>query len=393
MFQFKNAGLGMKEPDTSNALPNTFGKVRTFKEDLENFEKGVTAEDAAEEISVSPTASSKISNEAPPQKQELPSPKASAAPADVNAPDNPFQSVPTPQPVSSSSPITSSDTQQLPPFKSSPSQSFFAEKPASAENFPPKTENQSEQPAPQKNKRSFILPLIIVLLLVIAGAGFYYYWFNIKNSPSNPPSTPTTSAPQTVPPTAPNPDSSQNKNLRNIVVDSSSPSGIRDAIQKFATDFVSSASEGDLVEAKLSDKSNKPISKDNFFTEFLGLGGIAPNGVTMKLSEDYSLFARKESGSVRLGFVFKTVTSSGLADEMKNWEPTLETDLIPLYLDQTPTGTGAFSSSQYKNADIRYFNFSSPTDTSLDYSIISNFLVIGSSKNTARAILDYMSQK
>jgi len=176
-----------------------------------------------------------------------------------------------------------------------------------------------------------------------------------------------------------------------LVVDiSQNPTEIKSAIQKFATEFAASASENDLVEVKIVGKDEKPIGKKDFFS---GVGVTVPDSVLMKLSEDYSLFARKESGSVRLGFVFKTVTSSGLADEMKNWEPTLETDLAPLYIEQATAGTGTFSSSQYKNADIRYFNFSSPTDTSLDYSVISNFLVIGSSKDTTRAILDYMSQK
>jgi len=232
------------------------------------------------------------------------------------------------------------------------------------------------------------LTLVIVLVVAASGAGFYYYWFNIR---STSPATPAVPASSTTPAGIPASTESQNNNLRNLVVDTSlGQSEIKNAIQKFATEFSASASESDLIEVKIVGKDGQSVGKKDFFS---GIGVVAPDPVLMKLSEDYSLFAKKESGSVKLGFVFKSVTSSGLASEMKSWEPTLPTDLSPLYVGQALTGKGTFSSSRYKNADIRYLNFSSPTDTSLDYSVISNFLVIGSSKGTIRSILDYMSQK
>jgi hypothetical protein len=393
MFQFKNAGLGMNGPDKSNALPNTFGKVRTFKEDLENFGKGVSAkpEDVAPlPMTIQqPVTENRPPAENPPQKQELPRIKpAIPEPSAEYSPNNPFQSIPTPPPVSSPNPIASPDN-QLPPFKSSPSQSFFAEKPASKESFFPEQAGNN-QPLPQKkSKGGLVLAIVVILVVAAAGAGFYYYWFNMRGTSPATSSVPT--APTTPEAKTPAPAEPQNQNLRTIVADTTlGQNEIKNAIQKFATDFSASASESDLVEVKIVGKDGQPIGKKDFF---VGTGVVVPDSVLMKLSEDYSLFVRKESGSAKLGFVFKSVTSSGLSSEMKNWEPTLPADLNPLYIGLVPTGTGSFSSSRYKNADIRYFNFSSPTNTSLDYSVISNFLVIGSSKDTARAILDYMSEK
>jgi len=382
MLQFKNEGLGTKKPDTSNALPNTFGKVRTFKEDLENFEKGLSPKDDLDDIDLSPSTANKPVIESPLAKQEMPQ-TMPATPAAEPFSKNPFQSVPTPPPI----PVPNS---VLPSFKSSPSQSFFGGNPPAKPNSLP--EIQEEQVVPQKKKRGLTL-LIIILLLAIGGAGFYYYWFYIQNNSSlfSFFSAPAASTPETPPASSTTPATSQNKNLRNLVVDASQgPAEIKDVVQKFTTEFSASASESDLIEVKLVGKNNQPIGKKEFFS---GIGATIPDAVLMKLSEDYSLFTRKEGGVAKLGFVFKTVTSSGLADEMKKWEPTLKNDLISLYIGQAPTGIGAFKLSQYKNADIRYFNFSSPADTSLDYSVISNFLVIGTSKNTTRAILDYMSEK
>jgi hypothetical protein len=391
MFQFKNAGLGMNEPNTTSALPNTFGKVRTFKEDLENFEKGISAKPEDETPLPTPAQQPITENrqqaESTPQRPELPKTKPAIPEPSVEYPtNNPFQSIPTPPPVSSPNPIASADT-QLPPFKSSPSQSFFAEKPASKENPSPEQAGNNQTLPQKKSKGGLTLTLVVVLVIAAAGAGAYYYWFKIRSNSSE---TSAPTAPAT-PTTSSTPTESQNKNLRNLVVDTAlGQSEIKNAIQEFANEFSTSASENDLVEMKIVGKDGQPIGKKDFFA---GTGVAVPDPVLMKLSEDYSLFARKESGSVRLGFVFKSVTSSGLTSEMKNWEPTLSTDLVPLYVGQAPTGTEAFNSSRYKNADIRYFNFSSPADTSLDYSVISNFLVIGSSKDTTRAILDYMSQK
>jgi len=372
----------VKKPDTSNTLPNTFGKVRTFKDDLEIFEKGASPEDALDDADLPLSTANKPLAESPLEKQYVPQ-TMPAAPIAEPLSKNPFQSVPTPPPISA-------PYSKLPPSKSSPPQSFFAENKPVKENSLP--EIQKEQFVPRKKKHGLTL-LLIILLLAIGGAGFYYYWFYIQNNSSlfSFFSAPAVSTPETTPVPSTIPVASQNKNLRNLVVDTSQGStAIKDVIQKFATEFAASASESNLIEVKLVGKDNQPIGKKEFFS---GLGAIVPDAVLMKFSEDYSLFARKEGEAAKLGFVVKTVTASGLADEMKNWEPTLQNDLTPLYVGQAPTGAGTFSSSRYKNADIRYFNFSSPANTSLDYSVISNFLVIGTSKDTTRAILDYMSQK
>lgn len=384
MFQFKNTEPGLKESVPSNALPNTFGKVRTFKDDLENFQKGATDKDSFEQNDIPPLKSERHPLENISEPKPLPQ-TVPDTPNEEIVPGNPFQSMPTPPPLSSAN-----TGPGLPEFKSSPSQSFFAEKPAAPEVALP--ENKNSGATPPRTKRKILLPLVIILILFIAGAGFYYYWFFMRSaSPavSPPPAAQTVpNSPQTAPPAS---SDAQSKNLRQLVVDTSQGfAETKNAIQKFAAEFAASAAENDLVEVKLIGKDNLPIGKKDFFT---GFETTVPEAALVKLSEDYSLFARKEGDVARLGLVFKTVTASGLTDEMKNWEPQIVKALSSLYAGQAPTGTGAFSSNRYKNADIRYFNFSSPAGASLDYSVISNFLVIGTSKDSMRAILDYMSEK
>ncbi|MFH0930190.1 MAG: hypothetical protein V1814_02985 [Candidatus Moraniibacteriota bacterium] len=381
MFQLKNSGSGSGEPSLANKLPNFHGKVRTFKEDTENFEKKGTIKNVSEEESSFPLPIEKnispqqsLTGEQPRQPQPIYPKKEAPA-------ENPFQSVPTPPPLSSSG----SDISAL---KSSPSQSFFSEKPPAVKSILP---SQAEtQPSPQKPKKAIFVSLAILLAVIIAAAGFYYYWFYIKGAAPAIPVADKTASPETPSPVIP-PDNTQNKNLRKMIVDiSQNPTGIKNAAMTFATDFVATASEGDLIEVKVLNKENQPIGKKDFFA---GFGITVPDAIAMKLSEDYSLFVNKAGNTAKLGLVFKTVTSSELASEMKNWEPTMANDLNSIFAGQIPTGVGPFNSSRYKNADIRYFNFSSPGDTSLDYSVIASFLVIGTSKDTTRATLDYMSEK
>lgn len=387
MFQFKNLGLGKKDSGTSGTFANNLGKVRTFKEDLENFGKGIPSEEITDTRNIPPKAPEEPQPPAPaPEKKEYSEPKV-AFPHDKKIAINPFQSIPTPPPVSS--PVASPAPGGLPEFKSTPSSDYFAENKSSKTAPPKHAPTPSNNPPSKKVISKFLVFLLIVPILIAAGAGFYYYWFYIKiKTIATPPAgeTPVTPPQNTTPaPTTPN------KSLQSLVVDTSqSPTEVKNAVQKFATEFAASAGENDLVELKIIGKDNQPIGKKDFFASF---GATIPNSTLMKLSEDYSLFAKKEQGIAKLGLVFKTVTSAGLADEMKKWEPTITTDLKPLYLDRNvSTMKVSFSSSKYKNADIRYFNFLSPVAvTSLDYSIISNFLVIGTSKESMRSILDYMS--
>jgi hypothetical protein len=373
MFQFNKPAQDKTNPGNSNELPNFQGKVRTFKDDLGNIGKGNPRDDFFPDI-----------------------------PAKTDTPANPFQSVPSPPPLH--------QEQTIPPLEKNlpsnvpiamdtaapnlSSQSFFPEKsaPLVPEKNPAQTKSEAA-PAPKQKSKLLLLSLIIVFLL-LAGGGGYYYWFFVRNAASTP--TTATAQDSTTPSkTAPDASSSQdtqNSKLRRLIVDTSqNPTETKNAVQKFASDFSGTASEGDLVEIKLLDKDNNPISKKDFIS---GFALTVPEAVSGKLSEDYSLFLKKEGGKSKLGIVFKTVTSANLSSEMRNWETTIVNNFNSLYLGQTVSaGTSVFGSSQYKSADIRYFNFSSPTDASLDYSVISNFLVIGTSKDTTRAILDYMSEK
>ncbi len=384
MFQFKKTDSGVKEPDNSNSIPNSFGQVRTLKKDLENFGKKDTEDDAvipkhylAQNVPSVPLKDDRSVRQKLHSKSNPP-----------DAPNNPFQSVPTPPPFS-----RQENTSTF--VKNSSSQSFFGNTSGYQESKIPG--NAESLPTPKKGKGKLFSFIVVIIIILAGGGGFYYYWFFIKGVPS---STETETNAKTATPissssneSAPNASTAnQNSNLRSLIIDTTQGQNeIKNSIQKFANEFADSAAENDLVEAKIFNNDKQTINKKDFLS---GLGLTVPDSVMAKFSDEYSIFVKKEQGFARLGLVFRTITSSGLSEEMKSWEPTMVSNLHSLYLSPVTSDTsGPFDSSRYMNADIRYFNFPSPANTSLDYSIISNFLVIGTSKSTERAILDYMSEK
>jgi len=226
------------------------------------------------------------------------------------------------------------------------------------------------------------------------GGGFYYYWFFVKKPSSQTPAQETAETQQA--PTSQT-QNQESKNVRVFLVDPSAGSiEFQKAFQKMTEDFLSGASENELVEARPVDQNNQQIQVKDFISL---LSANLPETVTQEFTADnYSLFAKKENGEIRTGLVFKLTEPTGLAGELAQQEKNLPTDLNSLYLNQAvPGAEPAFNSAKYKNADIRYYNFPSPQNTSLDYSVVSGktsgYLIFATSKNTMHSILDYMSEK
>ena len=233
------------------------------------------------------------------------------------------------------------------------------------------------------------IALSSLLALAILGGGFYYFWFFIKKSPSQNGTAPTAQT-KTVP--APNIQSS-NKNLRYLNIDASlGKEENQKTFQALAENFLANAVEKDLVEVKVLDKNNQPVAPKDLAAS---LGFSLPDKLSGNLTNDYSLFMIKENSKIRAGAAFKVSDTTGLLDELGQQEKNLPQQLVPFYLNEAPaTTTISFSSSKYKNADIRYFNFPEPPDTSLDYSILTDkqnsYFVFATSKDALRSILDFM---
>jgi hypothetical protein len=259
--------------------------------------------------------------------------------------------------------------------------------------FDDKGEISKKEPAKTSAKSSNKLAVILSSLLILAvlGGGAYYWWFFMK-SPAK------TSAPtgQNEKYPIPAAETAQNENLKQWTLDLEADKiANKLSVERYAKNIAGSAPQGKAAEVKLVSKDGQPVTPQIFSGIF---DFSFPASVSEKLTSDYSLFISHENSEPRLGAAFKLAQSGNLAESLKSEEKDLFSNLKSFYLDKLPADPQtAFGSSKYKNADIRYLNFPSPANTSLDYTVLSSkdsgYFIFSTSKDSLRAILDYMSEK
>ena len=406
MFQFSGSNANPENQESHNALPNYYGQIRTLKKDYAAFKEGKTTngENSEEKLKSEniKTASISFSD----KNETAPAPSPFQMPAVTPGPSSDIQQAPSlsQQPIQEAHPlqptdqrseqILSSAQEPAPPlsgekFEFSQKTSTFSD---SQSHFAEDTsEIDLEKEVAKQGGMSgrFIAIATTLLVLIIGGAGFYYWWFFVKNNSPKAPAASEIATPQTSQP------ETKNENLRYLNIDASSgKADVQSSLKNLASSFLSTASDNDLIEVKLLGSDNQQLGVKEFIDNF---GLTIPSALKEKFTDDYSLFIKDEGSEARTGAVFKLSGSADVAENLKQWEPTIIADLSSFYLSKkTINENMAFSSSRYKNADIRYYNFPSPNpgSLSLDYSFVtdnvSNYLIVGTSKETARSILDYL---
>jgi hypothetical protein len=390
MFQFK-AKASSEEVNPTNvnpntALPNSYGKIRTLKEDYENFKAGnLKKAGEAASLAVKAPATPPPSDPQPELQVAIPQPEPKIELHNIS---DKTQA----KPVS-----TFQETKKefggehLNPLGS---QTFFQDKSPFGETLKEIPVEKIAAKAKLKSGSNKTLTVVFssLLLLAIIGGGFYYYWFFVKTSPAQQEAVQAPVEKET-PATATKPESN---NLRQLNIDiAGTKEENQKIIQTLAGSFLSGAMENDVFEIKVLDKNNGLVKPKDLETS---LGITLPAGLAEKISDDYSLFMKKENSEIRAGAAFKLSATEGLAENLRQQEKTLPSNLAAFYLGKPlAKDVISFSSSRYKNADIRYFNFTSPPNTSFDYSIITDkqnsYFIFATSKYSIRSILDYMSTK
>ncbi len=393
MFQLKsrvsNEEVNPTNVNPNTALPNSYGKIRTLKEDYEEFKTGKVKNEPV------PSNNIPVPTEATPPAapDPLPKPETPTSQLKIEISNPPEKKIEEQTLTTNKEKTKTAKDEALSPFGS---QTFFNNKsPFEEETKSAPPEKPAEEGEQKGNpKKTLIIILSLLLILAIAGGGFYYYWFFVKKLPSQDETSTSTQAVEN--PTAQPGVQPENKNLRylNISVDSSKEENQK-VLQGFAENFLTSASENDVIEIKIIGRDNNALKPEDLETS---LGFTLPASLVNNFNDDYSFFMKKENSEIRMGAAFKLSSVEGLSEDLKNQEKDLPLDLTPFYLNQVPSGAViSFNSSRYKNADIRYFNFPDPPNTSLDYSIITDkqnsYFIFATSKYSIRSILDYMSEK
>lgn len=251
---------------------------------------------------------------------------------------------------------------------------YFSEKPSTPTNF------------------AYKITLIAIFFLALALIGLIgYYFLVVKKQPQSAPViTEETPVEETVPvETIETTETPKAKvNYLPLDVATFSPEEIKAAIISLInkTEATETAS---FNEFKVVDTNNNPIG----FPVFAAATKInLPATILNELDQDFSLFIYKNNNLSRIALSVTTKENNTLPEKMLAQEKTLPTDLEFLFLESKPILSGnVFKSGAYKDASVRYLNFSSPSSTSIDYSIFKNSLLIGTCQDALRMAVDNLS--
>ncbi|MDZ4385395.1 MAG: hypothetical protein U0944_03165 [Candidatus Moranbacteria bacterium] len=265
---------------------------------------------------------------------------------------------------------------------------------AKTETAPELFKIDSQKNTEPASKNGALAILASILILTIVGAGVYYF-LSIQKKNIEPavvvspePAAPEPAVEQ-VPAPAPEsaPElSTTNPNYLPIDIENSDSNTLKNTLDEYAQKVQSSAIPTS-VEFLIVDQKNNPITFDVFAKKL----GLALSPIVMQnIGADFSLFFYNDRSNMRLGLAIDSKNNALLKTSLSKEEKSLAQELQPLIL---PTGyefnPATFGSGDYNGVAIKYLNASGIANLSVDYAISGKKLIIGTSKMTARAIIDY----
>ncbi len=254
----------------------------------------------------------------------------------------------------------------------------------------------------QSHKMLWIGVFAVVFLL----AGILGAWrflldgkipFNYKEKTLEPPSASNTmekvseiqKTPEENSAPVPQPFSSDKPNYLSFDTETVSPEDIRATLSQVA-ERIKKSNLTKPIEFLVTDQNNNPLA----FSRFALLLKLELDSKILALTQEtFSLYAYNDAGWVRFGLVlnFKDTDTQTATDAVKETESKLPYALRAFTLEPNINIEKklALQSSHYNGLDIRFINFDIDNKISLDYAFYANRLIIGTSKNTLRAIFDY----
>jgi len=260
----------------------------------------------------------------------------------------------------------------------------------------PKSENRNENTPSSSIAYKLTMYAIVVLVILIVGLSGYYFWMtNNKQATPVVTQTPIEVIPEpVVEPTEPvitipvEKYSQDKPNYLPIDLTASPAENIQIALSTAAIDIKKTNSQKPF-EFVIVDSNNNPI----VFSAFATAAKMSLSESLMNtLSDSFSIFLYNDNQTIKAGISINIIKTNLIATELAKQEKTFIPAILPLFLNEkTETLVGEFASSTYNNANIRYLNASTAKNLSVDYAVFNSKLVIGTSKNTLRSILDKIS--
>lgn len=182
------------------------------------------------------------------------------------------------------------------------------------------------------------------------------------------------------------PFSTTNTNTFLIDVETESVSTLREKLLQQA-ETMRNADMKEPIPFSVVDKTNTPIAFFIFASVFnLGLSGDLLNS----LDNQFTLWLFLEDEAPRLALSIRIKHADNAAKYLSESEKTLPISLKNIFLAETPLEKSDpnFGDGLYRGVPVRYLNFQSEESLSIDYGFVNTELILGTSRDSTRAVID-----
>lgn len=224
------------------------------------------------------------------------------------------------------------------------------------------------------------LSAIIVVLIIASGV---YYFLVIRQREA-----PVVIVPKT--PTPPDIPETPLKNAKYLIIEQpdATTGEIKTVLKTYADEFLASG-ETTPAEYIVVDAKNNPI----LFSAFANSLGLTLSPTIMSNLEDtFSLFIYNDQNAARLGLAIDSKDDTLLKAAMLKEGKNILSETLPLFMDApfaTPTAT-AYIKCVYNDTELYYINLLPSAVLASNYGVLNEKLIIGTSKYSIFAIVDYI---
>ncbi len=182
------------------------------------------------------------------------------------------------------------------------------------------------------------------------------------------------------------PFSADQPNYLPIDVETATAASIRQALTEAGAKIIEAQMAGP-VEFLVTDKNNNPIAFSRFaFITDLGLSA----DLVALIEEPFSIFVYGDMDNTRLGLSLSFKDSTLAAERLTKEEAKVPAGFKTFLYgkEQSVAAQAAFRSGSYASQTVRFVNVDAEQNLSFDYMVRGKQWLIGSSKDTLRAIVD-----
>lgn len=253
---------------------------------------------------------------------------------------------------------------------------------------------------PQKSTllKKIVLAIILVLVAVVFSVGGYYFWKTKNDSVLTETPMPTEMPSETSDQIAE--EAKQNQVVITPISEKYSyekPNYLPINIELTSSDDIqrivsSTAQELSAIQTKtpfefiVTDSNNVPLAFPIF--SLAANLNLSPE-LLVNLEEQFSFYIYNDAGNARTGIAIELKNKDQAWEEMIKDEPNLVGSLSFLFLSEpTLLNESSFMASSYNETPVRYLNLNSDKSISIDYTTYDNKLLIATSRDALRAIID-----